>query len=407
MMIRIRPYHLLLLLLLPVLGGCGSKKKRINERVTLFRKDKIPYGTFVAYENLKHIFPKAEIKVNKNSPDPYRDVDWRNISSAFSETSDVKKKKVRIILCQSVYPDTKEVNALVQKAISGEHIFISAFSISKELLDSFKLKVSSGLTNFLKRDSLTVIAKHPVTWDSASFTYPGFNYDDYVDSMDTEITTILGRDHSGDPDFVKFSYTKGGSISFHFAPLAFSNFFLLHKDNIRYYEYVLSQLPKNADIVYWDEYFRNPSRDFNSLSVILRNESLRWALWMTLAIFLLLFLFQSRRRQRIVPLLQPLRNTSLDFVKTIGRLYFQKRDNRNLAQKMVVHFTDHVRTKYNMPTSVLDDQFIDRLAFKSGFNREELKQIVYIVRTINDYPSYTDSELLNFNKKLENFYKQS
>ena len=51
-------------LLLCILPGCGStsgKKKVLNDRITLRRVDKNPYGTYTAYENLKYMFPEAVI----------------------------------------------------------------------------------------------------------------------------------------------------------------------------------------------------------------------------------------------------------------------------------------------------------------------------------------------------------
>src|ERR1700735_1487232 len=57
------------LLLVLVLPACHSrKKKELNRRVTLWRQDKIPYGTYIAYENLPSIFPNADITLNKSSP---------------------------------------------------------------------------------------------------------------------------------------------------------------------------------------------------------------------------------------------------------------------------------------------------------------------------------------------------
>lgn len=396
-------WALLLILLMP---SCNFNKKRLNKRVTLWRKDDIPYGLKVAYDHLPYMFPKAEVLVSKTSPDPYHNNSWRNMTDIFNNHK-VYKKKVRIIIAKKIYPDTREINALLEKVSSGEHVFMSAMQFSKELLDSFRLKTAGRFEFFHKVDSLTLTVLKPGFADSATFTYPGYNLDDYVDSLDPDITIVSGRDDKHRPDMVSFTYKNGGAIYFHFAPLAFSNFFLLHKDNIHYYEYALSQLPANADVVYWDEYFRYAHNDFSKLDMILNNESLRWAFWIVIAIFLLLFFFQSKRRQRIIPVIAPLRNTSLDFVKTIGRLYFQKRDNRNLAQKMAAHFLDHVRTRYNIPTSNLDETFTERLAYKSGFNKEILQQIVYVVRTIHEYPSYTDSELMSFNKNLESFYNHS
>ncbi|MCP2830412.1 hypothetical protein, partial [Salmonella enterica] len=58
------------------------------------------------------------------------------------------------------------------------------------------------------------------------------------------------------PNFVKIGYDNGGAIYLHLAPTAFSNFFLLHKENKCYYDLVFSNLPQSTELVVWGDYFR-------------------------------------------------------------------------------------------------------------------------------------------------------
>lgn len=383
--------------------ACNPAGKKMNRRITLWRKDKIPYGTYYAYENLKYLFPDASISINKTSPSNYTFYTDASASGA----SYYKKKTAYIIIAPQVMPDQREIEAMMNFVGSGNQLFISSFHISDSLLESLKIKLE-GKYAFYTKDSMALSIYDPITNDSLFFQYPGIPADNYVRYMDSQYTSILGRDEEGRPDFVKFGYKGGGAIYLHFAPLAFSNFFLLHKNNKTYYDAVFSYLPKSVTEVKWDDYFRYPQRsNFSSLRYILNNPSLRWAFWLTVLLFLIIYLFESKRRQRLIPVLQPMRNSSLDFVKTIGRLYYQRRDNGNLAQKMAAHFLDHVRNRYNLPTSVLDDEFIDRLSYKSGTNRQELKAIVDAVKELQDHSSLTDDALLDFNKKIEAFYKQA
>jgi hypothetical protein len=161
--------------------------------------------------------------------------------------------------------------------------------------------------------------------------------------------------------------------------------------------------------VKWDEYFRyDRGKDFSAFQYVLGNRSLKWAFWLLLLLFLLIYLFESKRRQRIVPALSTLRNNSLDFVRTIGRLYYQRRDNQNLALKMVTHFQDFVRTRYNLTvpaTEEEDDAFVERLSHKTGFGRDRLRELIASTRRIRE-STLRDEELLAFNRKLEEFYKQ-
>jgi hypothetical protein len=158
--------------------------------------------------------------------------------------------------------------------------------------------------------------------------------------------------------------------------------------------------------VIWDEYFRyDHTKEFSAWQYILNNRALAWAFWLLLLLFALIYLFDSKRKQRPIPLIEPLRNTSLDFVRTIGRLYFQRRDNYNLASKMVTHFQDQVRTRYNLTVTVLDEDFVAKLSFKTGYQRESLSRLVGYMRELPSKAYVPDAELLDFHRQLEAFYK--
>jgi hypothetical protein len=170
----------------------------------------------------------------------------------------------------------------------------------------------------------------------------------------------------------------------------------------------MSYLPMSVKEVIWDDYFRyDRGQNFSALQYILHNRSLRWAFWLSLLLFGFIYLFDSKRKQRIVPVIPAGRNTSLEFVKTIGRLYYQRRDHQNLALKMTTHFQDHVRTRYNIPVSVLDEGLADRLSYKTGFPRSTLRELVYTMKSLQDRPSLSDEELLDLHHRLEEFYKQA
>jgi hypothetical protein len=377
--------------LLIVFCACHPiRKKRLNRRVTLWRQDKLPYGCYTAYENLKYVFPNADIKLNKKSP------------AAFDIYGG---KMAYIIIVPEMQPDASEIKGIMDFIGQGNTVFISAIVYGDSLLHS--LNVKPGFNNFFHdHDSLRLSVTDPLDQDSLSFAYPGDSYDDYARSIDSQYTTILGRNARGRPDFIRFTYKGGGALYLHFAPLAFSNFFLLHKDNKTYYDKVLSYLPASATEVRWDEYFRYSGKRFSAFQYILSNASLRWAFWLLLLLFLLIYLFESRRRQKMIPVIQGLRNTSLDFVKTIGRLYYQRRDNLNLAMKMAAHFQDMVRTRYNLPTSTPGEELVARLSHKTDLSRDYLQGIVTAIQSLPGRSGMTDKELLEFSAMMKEFYKQ-
>jgi hypothetical protein len=384
------------LLALVLLSSCdGWGPAQLNRRVTLWRKDKIPYGTFVAYEGLSHLFPGAAISVNKDAPSGLR---TREGKTAY------------IVIVPRMDPDAAELNAILNFVGQGNHVFISAFRFGDSLLHNLGLRQGLNHTEFKRQDSLQLSIYNPVSSDSLSFAYPGDAYDNWVRSLDSQYTSVLGRDARGRPDLVRFNYKGGGTLYLHFAPMAFTNFFLLHKNNKAYYENALSYLPSTVEEVIWDDYFRyDRTKNFSALDYILNggpeNRSLRWAFWLLVLLFAFIYLFDSKRKQRVVPVISALRNSSLDFVKTIGRLYYQRRDNHNLALKMVAHFQDHVRRRYNLSVTALDEEFVERLSYKTGLQKESLRELVEYIKQLPVQRTVPDEELMDFHRKMEEFYK--
>jgi hypothetical protein len=384
------------LLAVITLGSCTDGSKTLNRRVTLSRRDDIPYGTQIAYEGLHHLFPDADISVStNNNPIP------------ISPSGGVKK--ACIIIASSLNMESSDVTMLMNFVGDGNVVFISANRISDTLLNNLSIRATQSSSFTMEPDSLPVGVSPPVDAQYHSFSYPGDSYDNWITKLDSQYATVLGRDGRDHPNFVRINYKGGGAIYLHFAPLAFSNFFLLHKQNMAYYANALSYMPNTVKEIIWDEYYRysHNNRNFSALGYILRNDSLRLAFWLLLLLFAIIYLFESKRRQRQIPVIAPLRNTSLDFVRTIGRLYYQRRDNQNLATKMVVHFQDQVRTRYHLAATTLDEAFVDRLAYRTGYPKQELAPLIGYMQELSSKAYIPDDELLHFHRQLEAFYKHT
>lgn len=386
---------LLALFTLTLLASCNSVgRKELNRRVSFRRNDDNPYGARIAYEGLPWLFPDADVSFASASPQTFTSGD---------------EKKAIILVSSYVDATPAEVNAAMNFVGEGNQLFYSAIAYSDTLLHALGIRTASRF-HFMEGelDSLRLGVYSPVDAGYHSFSYPGDSYDTYISSLDSQYTSILGRDALGHPDFIRVTYKGGGAIYLHFAPLAFSNFFLLHKKNIGYYENVLSYIPASTKQVVWNDYYRylnHSGHTFSALQYIFSNNGLRWAFWLLLLLFALIYIFDSKRRQRLIPTIAPLRNTSLDFVRTIGRLYFQRRDNRNLAGKMAVHFQDQVRTRYRLPVTALDEEFVGRLAYRTGYAKESVQEIVEYIRDLPTRGYVSDEELTRFHRQLEAFYK--
>ncbi len=401
------PYILGSLLLGAVLvlfaTGSNNKKRKLDERITLRRQDKIPYGTYVAYRNLKYQFPEASIYTNKYEPGY-----WDSLSSYDS-------KQALIVVCDRFSPDEEEMKKMVSFSENGNDVFICARYISAA---ADKILVCNSSTidfSFIQVEDLQknmrISLNAPPFDKNETYGYPGKTFNSYFSAIDSSTTDVLGKDERGRPDFIRLRAGKG-NFYVHTEPLAFSNYFILHKNNIEYYEKVLSVIKPDVKKVVWDEYylnkrFRQTPKNKSWLAVLFSYPALKAALLTAIFTLLLYVLLEMRRKQRYIPVITKPRNDSLDFVKTIGRLYYDKGDHKNLCRKMGAYFLEHVRNKYKLPTGLLDDEFVKSLQYKSGAEESEIRGIVSFIKYLDDAVVIKNNQLTDFHKQLESFYKKT
>ncbi len=397
---KISHHHIVFLFWMFCVAGCMSCKppKKLNRFISLRSKDKIPYGTFYAFENLPALFPKASIVENSQSPKTF-----------YYDTAELSEGHIRlktyIIIGQRIFPEKEELESMIRFAASGHQLFMSSLYFGENLLKSLHLKIKQGSSRGYD-DSLQLSLHVPGRPDPVGFVYPGYSLDTYFESYDTAHTRVLGWNRQGKPDFIRIAFIHGGAIFVHLAPMAFTNFFLLHKQNKSYYDIAFSYLPMETKELFWDNYFRNKqSENFSALHFMLSNRSLRWAFWLIIGLFLLLYTVGSKRKQRALISRPALGNPSVDFVKTIGRLYLQQKNNQNLAIKMIAALLEHVRLNYHMQTSELNDDFSKKLAMRTGMDPGTVNRLVGSIHYARMKSALTDQELMDLQQQMEIFNK--
>lgn len=223
----------------------------------------------------------------------------------------------------------------------------------------------------------------------------------------TDRATQLAADEQGRSVLLRVPHGRG-HIYLCSVPLAFSNYFVLQPRAGRFAFSALSYLPTGRP-VWWDEYQKQGRRGEQSLlRVLLEHEALRLALYLTLAAALLFVLFEARRRQRIIPVLKPLPNTTLLFTRTVAGLYRQGANHALIAEKKIRLFQEYLRTRYHEPALDLTDEATrERLAQKSGIPRADVDALVRRINFVLTAPQVSDAELLALNKAINQFRQTS
>ena len=392
---------MVLLLLVLIIASRGRMVRRMDERITLRQRDSIPYGTSAAKKLLPSLFPGADVYFDTRYPGSWDDIESFNPNQAV------------ILVADYFYADEDELDRISRFAAKGNTVFIMARTFSDDAANYFNLTFGNAYTYLVADDDSMKLRLESTFFAADSlFTYPGKKYDGFIQKMVTGRAGVLGRNERGSPNFIRLR-KGGGNIYLHTAPLAFSNYFILHKNNIRYFQSVLSVIPSNARAVLWNEYFleklRNPGRkkETNWLSKLFQYPAFKWGLLTALGTLFLFVLLGMRRKQRMIPPHSKPKNDSLDFVKTLGRLYYDQRDHKNLAVKMGAYFLEHVRSHYKMPTHTLDSEFVRTLHVKSGYPEEELQTIISTIGQLAMQGGISEESLARFHHQLELFYQNS
>jgi len=385
---------LLILMIVSIIVIDVNRPVPINWSTTYDTNDKIPFGLYVLDQELPTLL--KDQKLNKVITTPYE-----YFEPLYDYDSLVKNYNVKgtfLAIAEYAEMDEASVTELFYFADRGNTIFLSMKSFPKAILDSLKINCNADFE--YKKKSYNWIA-NPKLGTKKYNIEEGLG-NNYFSKIDTLQTTILGY-QSGDStrvNFIKVPY-KSGNFILHTQPVAFTNFHLLKNDHAEYAEKVLSYLPKGD--VFWYLKNQNGEKISNGKLRYLFSQPALKSGWLLFLIGMLVFMiFNAKRRQRVVPIVQPLSNTSIDFAKTIGNLYFQEGDHGNLIDKKIIYFLEKMRQDYLLDTTVLDDNFIKKLQAKSGKNSFDIQNLVYLINQHrkNNFTAI-ESDLIAINNAIE------
>lgn len=394
-------YSVVFLLLAILCTSCNNPKPLLPPlKETFAKKDKNPFGSYIFHNQLKQLFYQNELNTKK---DNFETV-WRQISDTAS---------LYVIISKNVFLSEAGQKAMLDYVNDGNSLFISSENIDSSLLDSLRCKVNQGLPEYeaLQNMKYTSVTLNTAYYeDTAAFTYFYFPLVNHFVNYDTSITNVLGKNEKGKANYLEVFYGKG-RFYLHCEPRALGNYFLLQKNNYQYLQNIFAFTDIRPEHVYWDDYYNKknypPSEQGSKsgIQLLLQYPATARAFWLVLLLLALYILFGGKRRQRIVENIIPNTNTTVAFTETVGHLYLQKKDNRNIADKMIMYFMEHIRKQYYLNTSQVNDDFITTLSRKSNVPREATEDLFRSINLVHNSFEITDQQLLLLNQQIDIFYK--
>ncbi len=434
-------------ILLIMSSGCSKDNPLLEQQkwnITLDNSDKGPYGTYLAYQSLKYYFPHARVEV---LPHRFR---YTNMDDEMRYNSE--GRNVIILEGLYFYLTEEEWYELKRFVKNGNEVVIFCSWLDKKIEDElYCYKEGSGEENnkyyttkedFDNKNILSLAGDTLKKYGYAGRSLKG--YFGFVDDTITAATdsatagsdtdaaqatasadtntnvaqaeassaienVLYGPDTLGyagkEPNFIRYSLGEG-HITLHAAPLALSNYFLLQDGNENYLSAIWQSLPENVNRIYWNDFYMRDTTS-SSMDILWRHPATRIALILAIIILLLYILFEGKRKQRIIPILPPLKNDSVSFVETVGRLYYNKGNHTNLADKMVQQFLEWVRSHYFLNTNQINESFIAQLAIKSGQPESKVRGLTDMIHELRLGGTVDDAYLYQLYTTIQQFYNNN
>lgn len=377
-----------IIIILAYLLAQYNKPEPTNWAPTYLSTDKIPYGTYILHNRIKDIAPKA--KINRTKVPIYNTLKNNKLN-----------KSAYLIVAQKVNLASHDFEQLKKYIQAGNKVFIASYDFGK-LEKILKFNTASSVSVNVSALNFT----NPTLKTEANYGFDRGIGSQYFTDFDRKEVTVLGVNAMNRANFIKYDFGSG-SLYLIAEPGFYTNFVLLDKYGAEYAGKTLSYI-QDIKAIIMDEYFsmqKNENTDV--LRVFFAHPELKWAYYLTIFSLIIFVLYEAKRKQRIIPTVDPLTNSSVEFVSVVGSVYYHERNNRDIAMKKINYFLEHLRSRYYIKTNEIDSNFSQLLMEKTGINEPSAKTLTrYFMQTPN-MASVSDHELIILNDSIEQFYKNT
>jgi hypothetical protein len=426
----------------------SHRPKPLDWTPTYINTDKIPYGTYALFDQLPNLLGTDSIEVvrlpaynqltgisigetlsgQQDQPlapveNPHDSTDTIDNDSQAANASDSPAStaalplreglRANYLFINNVFAnDALDSRALLALARRGNAVFITAEELSGAFADSLGVRVERlplrshpTAGKLLRPDSVELRFTNPAL-AAGHCWLPGSAADYRFVLKPGRAGHTLATDGQGRAVYVELPVGRG-HLYLCAVPAAFSNRYFLQPRSRSFAVAALRYLP--ARRTFWDEYQKQGMvGDQSLLRVLMAHEPLRLAYFLTLAGAVLFAVMGARRRQRIIPTINPLPNTTLLFTRTVAGLYRQGRSHGLIAEKKVSLFVDYLRTRFQEPSPDFGDEaFRERLSQKAGVPRPRVDELLRMVNFARTAPEMTDAQLLKLSTAVNDFKREA
>lgn len=421
---------LLVLSLIGLFAWLGTGRRNWNWNTETYKADdKDPYGTYILHRLLEKKPNGLERREAKAIPTDVRGVNYVFVGEAcYLDSADVLKMRDFVRNGNTMFVASSVVPYLFYKEIYGDICnSFSSKAFEYENWDARYVNLALNHPNFKENDEISLVKMYSALDTAYNYNWEYLTTETNCDAFSSRFIPLGTA--NGRVNFAKIKYGEG-EIYFYTTPLALTNWSLTEEKRLRYAAKIFSHLNPNGKI-YWDEKSRvakavgknlnrrnrrngnerdrNGNEDLDErspLQYVLSQPSLTWAWYILLSGLAFYMLFRAKRRQRIIPVLAKKTNTSLEFVKNIGRMYFLQSDYVGVTQLKIRQFQTFVRERYRINSKDMNEEFIQAVVQRADVPEKLVRSIVQIGAQIYGRQGVSESDMVNLHHWIQTFYKK-
>lgn len=336
---------IVILFVMLVLVEVKIPKKFNWNNVTYLHNDSNPFGAMIVDSILK-----SSVKAGYN-------VKHGDIFDAYYDSIDTVSSI--LLVDPTLYDVEKELKGILNR---GQNVIIISDYFTDELTSSFGFEFDNNYRYYIDYDQMDYNDSALLKWrkdglyDREDFCFKSFDVFEmceitFDNGKDSIWTKLLYDERQSKDVTVAASrkYGKGKLVLVAWSQV-FTNYNVLEKGGAQLLMRIMSQAGNKKPILrYDDHYSEDPlTEEYQSqspLRVFLDHNSLRWAVYLTLLTIVLSLIFTARRKQRVIPVIDPPKNQTLAMVKHIGLMHYRHHDNASLVRDRFAQFKHEIMRK--------------------------------------------------------------
>lgn len=387
-----------------------ARPRQVDWQRTYNKSHTKPFGDESVYRLLREIFPSGPLMSSRVSP-----YEWLELG----KNDQFLTARNYILIARSFPGSNEDMRALLNFADAGNNVFLASAYCGNDIVETYGIQVERVFPEIknvgFSPDEIGMELKEGFTSrfvnrhlnSQHSYEFPAEVEHFVFSSFDRNLCTVLAVDEKDRPVFLRCK-TGRGYLYLHCIPDIFTNYGILKEaDNHEYLALAFSYLPDEPTV--WDDFYASGREGRRSeIRFLLNNPALRWA-WLTFFLGIPIYMyFFGKRRQKIIPVVKPPVNSTMEFVSTVGRLYFNQGDHSNLARKQVLYFLDSIRERMYMTVhDTSADNFVRSLSMRSGVDEELTRRLVNTINQVRKGGPVNEQQLLELNRLIEQFNANS